>query len=58
MAGITSADAVVGLLISLAILRVLVTASREIYRRLMDSVDPELIGGWTRWHAPSTASGT
>jgi len=44
VAGITSADAVVGLLISLAILRVLVTASREIYRRLMDSVDPELIG--------------
>jgi cation diffusion facilitator family transporter len=44
LAGVTSADAVVGLLISLAILRVLVTASREIYRRLMDSVDPDLVG--------------
>jgi cation diffusion facilitator family transporter len=42
-AGWKSADAVVGLLISLAILRVLMVAARDIYRRLMDSVDPELV---------------
>ena len=43
-AGWKSADAVVGLLISVAILRVLMLATRDIYRRLMDSVDPGLVG--------------
>ncbi|AYN37745.1 cation transporter [Streptomyces dangxiongensis] len=37
------ADPVVGLLITIAILAVLKDAAREVYRRLMDSVDPELI---------------
>jgi cation diffusion facilitator family transporter len=37
------ADPVVGLLITVAILFVLANAAREIYRRLMDSVDPELV---------------
>jgi cation diffusion facilitator family transporter len=37
------ADPVVGLLITLAILMVLRDAAREVYRRLMDSVDPALI---------------
>jgi cation diffusion facilitator family transporter len=37
------ADPVVGLLITLAILAVLRQAAREIYRRLMDAVDPELV---------------
>jgi cation diffusion facilitator family transporter len=41
--GWKSADAIVGLLISLAILRVLLIATRDIYRRLMDSVDPGLV---------------
>ncbi|HEY2692112.1 MAG TPA: cation diffusion facilitator family transporter [Streptosporangiaceae bacterium] len=38
------ADPVVGLLITLAILAVLRQAAREIYRRLMDAVDPHLVG--------------
>jgi cation diffusion facilitator family transporter len=38
------ADPVVGLLITLAILAVLRQAAREIYRRLMDAVDPRLVG--------------
>ncbi|WST26835.1 cation diffusion facilitator family transporter [Streptomyces xanthophaeus] len=37
------ADPVVGLLITLAILAVLRGAAREVYRRLMDSVDPALV---------------
>uniref|UniRef100_UPI001E37DA34 cation diffusion facilitator family transporter n=1 Tax=Streptomyces sp. DH12 TaxID=2857010 RepID=UPI001E37DA34 len=41
--GWRAADPVVGLLITLAILMVLKDAAREVYRRLMDSVDPELV---------------
>jgi cation diffusion facilitator family transporter len=41
--GWTWADPVVGLLITLAILAVLRQAAREIYRRLMDAVDPALV---------------
>ena len=37
------ADPVVGLLITLAILFVLKDATREVYRRLMDAVDPALL---------------
>ena len=38
------ADPVVGLLITVAILAVLRQAAREIYRRLMDAIDPALVG--------------
>ncbi|CAM5295982.1 cation diffusion facilitator family transporter [Streptomyces pseudogriseolus] len=41
--GLRAADPVVGLLITLAILMVLKDAAREVYRRLMDSVDPDLV---------------
>ncbi len=41
--GFPAADPIVGLLITVAILVVLRDAVREIYRRLMDSVDPELV---------------
>ncbi len=41
--GWRDADPVVGLLITAAILMVLKNAARDIYRRLMDSVDPELV---------------
>ncbi|MEO5974420.1 MAG: cation diffusion facilitator family transporter, partial [Ilumatobacteraceae bacterium] len=37
------ADPIVGLLISVAILAVLRQAARDVYRRLMDSVDPRLV---------------
>jgi cation diffusion facilitator family transporter len=37
------ADPVVGLLITVAILMVLRDAAREVYRRLMDAVDPKLV---------------
>ena len=37
------ADPIVGLLITVAILAVLCTAARDIYRRLMDAVDPALV---------------
>ena len=37
------ADPIVGLLITVAILVVLNTAARDIYRRLMDAVDPALV---------------
>jgi len=37
------ADPVIGLLITVAILMVLRDAAREVYRRLMDSVDPALV---------------
>ena len=42
-AGLPLADPVVGLLITVAILLVLRSALRDIYRRLMDAVDPELV---------------
>lgn len=41
--GWQQADPIIGLLISLAILIVLRDAARQVYRRLMDSVDPELV---------------
>jgi cation diffusion facilitator family transporter len=41
--GIPAADPVVGLLVTIAIVAVLRDAAREIYRRLMDAVDPELV---------------
>src|SRR6476659_4212800 len=37
------ADPVVGLLITVSILVVLKDAAREVYRRLMDAVDPKLV---------------
>ncbi len=37
------ADPIVGLVITIAILVVLRSAARDIYRRLMDSVDPQLV---------------
>jgi cation diffusion facilitator family transporter len=43
MAGWRLADPVVGLLISVAILNVLRVAARDIYRRLMDAVDADLV---------------
>jgi cation diffusion facilitator family transporter len=42
-AGWALADPVAGLLITVAILVVLRDAARDIYRRLMDSVDPDLV---------------
>jgi cation diffusion facilitator family transporter len=42
-AGWRQADPVAGLLITLAVLAVLRSAARDIYRRLMDSVDPALV---------------
>ena len=42
-AGWELADPLVGLVITVAILFVLKSAARDIYRRLMDSVDPELV---------------
>ena len=42
-AGWQLADPVAGLAVSVAILFVLKDAARDIYRRLMDSVDPELV---------------
>jgi cation diffusion facilitator family transporter len=41
--GWKQADPVIGLLITVAILAVLHQAAREVYRRLMDAVDPALI---------------
>jgi cation diffusion facilitator family transporter len=41
--GWRAADPIVGLLITAAILMVLKDAAREVYRRLMDSVDPALV---------------
>ncbi|QIK75721.1 cation diffusion facilitator family transporter [Nocardioides piscis] len=40
--GFPLADPIVGLLITIAILLVLRDAARDVYRRLMDAVDPEL----------------
>jgi cation diffusion facilitator family transporter len=42
-AGFPLADPIVGLLITLAILAVLRSTVREVYRRLMDAVDPHLV---------------
>jgi cation diffusion facilitator family transporter len=41
--GWRAADPVIGLVITVAILMVLRTAARDIYRRLMDAVDPALL---------------
>lgn len=41
--GWDAADPIVGLVITAAILVVLRSAAREVYRRLMDAVDPELV---------------
>jgi len=41
--GFPLADPIIGLLITLAILVVLRDAAREVYRRLMDAVDPHLV---------------
>ena len=41
--GFPLADPIVGLLITVAILAILRTAARDIYRRLMDGVDPHLV---------------
>jgi cation diffusion facilitator family transporter len=41
--GFEAADPLVGLLITLAILAVLRDAARDVYRRLMDAVDPALV---------------
>jgi cation diffusion facilitator family transporter len=41
--GFREAEAVVGILITLAILVILRGAGRDVYRRLMDAVDPELL---------------
>lgn len=43
LAGFPLADPIVGLLITVVILFVLRGAARDIYRRLMDAVDPELV---------------
>jgi len=43
LAGFPLADPVVGLLITVAILFVLKGAATDIYRRLMDAVDPDLV---------------
>jgi len=42
-AGWPLADPIVGLVITVAILGVLRTAARDVFRRLMDAVDPELV---------------
>jgi cation diffusion facilitator family transporter len=42
-AGFPRADAIMGLVITLALLSVLRTTARDIFRRLMDSVDPDLV---------------
>jgi cation diffusion facilitator family transporter len=42
-AGFPRADAVIGLLITVAVLSVLRDAARDVYRRLMDAVDPNLV---------------
>ena len=41
--GFPLADPIVGLVITVAILAVLRTAARDVFRRLMDGVDPELV---------------
>ncbi|MGI8707201.1 MAG: cation diffusion facilitator family transporter [Actinomycetota bacterium] len=44
VAGFPLADPIVGLLITVAILGILRSAARDVYRRLMDAVDPNLVG--------------
>ncbi|WP_068280904.1 cation diffusion facilitator family transporter [Aldersonia kunmingensis] len=41
--GYPIADPIIGILITLAIVAVLRTAARDVFRRLMDGVDPELV---------------
>jgi cation diffusion facilitator family transporter len=41
--GFPAADPIIGLVISAAIVLVLVTAARDVFRRLMDGVDPQLV---------------
>ena len=41
--GFERADPIIGILVSIAILGVLRSAGRDIYRRLMDAVDPHLV---------------
>lgn len=41
--GVPLADPIVGIIITIAILAVLRTAIREVFRRLMDGVDPKLV---------------
>lgn len=53
MLGFPLADPIVGLLITIAILGVLRGAVRDIYRRLMDAVEPELIDDAERTLAAS-----
>ena len=43
--GAPVADPIVGLVVTAAILLVLRTAARDVYRRLMDAVDPDLVAG-------------
>lgn len=43
MAGFSLADPIVGILITIAILFVLKSAARDVYRRLMDGVDPDVV---------------
>lgn len=43
LAGVRHADPVAGLLISVAILYILVEVGRDVFRRLMDAVDPTVI---------------
>ena len=42
-AGVQAADPIVGLFITVAILAVVKNAARDIYRRLMDAIDPGLV---------------
>ncbi|HUO39600.1 MAG TPA: cation diffusion facilitator family transporter [Mycobacterium sp.] len=42
-AGFPAADPIVGLLIAVAIIALLAVAARDVFRRLLDGVDPELI---------------
>ena len=42
--GVPIADPVIGIVVTFAIMAILRTTSREIYRRLMDAVDPALVG--------------
>jgi cation diffusion facilitator family transporter len=46
--GFPLADPIVGLLITAAILVVLTSAAREVFRRLMDGVDPDLVDACER----------
>jgi cation diffusion facilitator family transporter len=48
MAGFPLADPIIGLLITVAILAVLRGVARDIYRRLMDAVDPDLVDAAVR----------